>query len=72
MTAATGQDVAPPIAGSRRELSAALLRFVQGDLSESAWVRPAHIAVTLVATVSDHTRVWRAVSRDPLQRKESP
>jgi 4-amino-4-deoxy-L-arabinose transferase-like glycosyltransferase len=51
MTAVTSQDVAQPIAGSRRELPAALVRLVQGDVSESAWVRPAQIAVTLVAAV---------------------
>jgi hypothetical protein len=72
MTAVTGQNVPPPITGSRRELPAALLRLVRGDVSESAWVRPAQIAVTLVAAASDHTRVGRATSRHPVQRKESP
>jgi hypothetical protein len=72
MTAVSGQDVAQPITGSRRELPAALVRLVHGDVFESAWARPAQIAVTLVAAASDHTRVGRAVSRHPIQRKESP
>jgi hypothetical protein len=72
MTAVTGQNVAPPIVGSRRELPAALLRLGHGDVSESAWASPAQIAVTLVTAASNHTRVGRAVSSHLFQRKESP